>query len=85
MIKKNPQQCILQKRKTNSITRKYATLNFSGFVKSNTGVFIVAHGIKNLTSIHEDVGTILGLAQCVKEPALVQAVAEATDAAWLQL
>ena len=35
------------------------------------GVLIVAQRVKNPTSIHEDVGSIPGLARCVKGQALV--------------
>ena len=37
------------------------------------GVPIVAQWVKNPTSIHEDVGLILGLAQQVKHPVLPKA------------
>ena len=38
--------------------------------KGRQGVSFVAQLVKSLTSIHEDSGLILGLAQCVKHQAL---------------
>ena len=43
----------------------------------------MAHWVKNPTSIHEEVGLILGLAQWVKVLALPQAAAQVADVAWI--
>ena len=46
-----------------------------GYMKMEAGASAVAQRVKNLTSVQEDVDSIPGLAQWVKDEALLQSAA----------
>ena len=52
-------------------------------LKLITRVLVVTQWVKNPTSLHEDGGLIPGLAQWVKNLALLQAVASVTEEVWI--
>ena len=47
------------------------------------GVPFVAQWVKNPTSIHEDVGSIPGLAQCAGESGIAMNVVQVADMDWI--
>ena len=57
----------------NSLCRWYGPKNKQTNKKTMQGVPVVAQQVKNLTSIHENLPLIPGLAQWVKDLALLQA------------
>ena len=54
------------------------------FLKNGMGVPLVAQWVKNPTSIHDDAGSIPGLAQCFEDLVVLQAAVQVIDVAWIQ-
>ena len=75
-------KCQVLDSKTGHQTPKvHLALNFKIFKQA---VPVVAQWVTNTANIHEDVGSMPGLAQRVKDLALPQVVAQVTDAAQIQ-